>query len=114
MFGKSAIKVSLSFCLSALTAIAVRADETKLEFNEFDTRFSVDAGELVRGELGNNQIRFQPLNRNIVTLSQTGSYGEHLDFSAGLMGILWWPLSVAVIAPPEQRTMRVEPRLSEA
>ena len=100
----------LSLCLLA----TARADEPAFGLEEFKAGFDLDAGHIVSGKVGENRLKFMHLNRNIVSLEQQGHYGDRIELDAGLMGVLWWPLSIAAIAPPEQRTMRVEPRVSVA
>lgn len=98
----------------ACCPLRARADEPAFGLEEFKAGFDLDAGHIVSGRLGENKLEFMHLNRNIVALEQKAHYGDRLTFEAGLMGVLWWPLSIAAIAPPEQRTLRVDPRVSSA
>jgi len=104
----------LTFLLAlALLTMAAQAEEKKLVFDDFEPRVNVNFGQIVRGQVDNNALNHLAVNRNIVSLEQTGSYGESMEFKAGFLGILWWPMSVLANTPAE-RTVRVEPRLSEA
>lgn len=106
-------KLKSLLCALPLLAMAAQAQESKLVFDDFEPRLNVDFGQVVRGQVDNNALNHLAVNRNIVILDQTASYGEAMDFKAGFLGILWWPMSVTANSP-EQRTMRVEPRLSVA
>ena len=96
-----------------LLVSSVFAAPDSLIFDRFDTKLAIDAGQVVNGFYV-RKVEFQPVNRNTVTLSQTARYGG-LELNAGFEGILWWPFASSDLGlPPEQRTVRVEPRLSQA
>ncbi len=96
------------FCIGSAFAAG-----DSLVWNQFDTKVKIDAGQIVNGFYVRS-VELQPMNRNTVVLSQSASYGDW-NFSAGFEGILWWPFGAADLGlPPEQRTVRVEPRLAQA
>src|SRR4051794_31419187 len=90
-----------------LLAMGVKAEDRKLVFDDFEPRLDVDFGQIVRGQVDNNALNHLAVNRNIVVLEQAATFGESMEFKAGFLGILWWPMSVTANSP-EQRTMRVE------
>ncbi len=95
-------------CGSALAA------PDSLVLDRFDMKLKIDAGQIVNGFYV-RKVEFQPVNRNTVVLSENAKYGDAWEFNAGFEGILWWPFGASDLGlPPEQRTVRVEPRLSQA
>ena len=119
--GKTCLKFlpGLAFAAAAmapLRAAAETAETPKIEFDEFNVRMALEFGQLVKGSFQTagdkaSKLDFQPLNRNIIFLTQNGRFGEAWEVSAGLMGVLWWPFT-AEAGPPATRTVRVDPRLS--
>lgn len=79
---------------------------------EFRPSVATDFGHIVNGRYGNTDLDFHPLNRNTVVLRQGAAFGEHWHFTAGFKGIIWWPFVVNA-NEPHQRTLRVDPRVSE-
>lgn len=106
-------RTAKSLAALLLGATAILADDDKFQLEEFNPALAVDMGQVVRGQLLTTKLDLLPVNRNIVSLSQSAFYGDQWQFKAGLMGIIWWPFSATGLQPHE-RTMRVEPRLSIA
>lgn len=98
-----------------MTVIALQcatAEDHKYLADQFTATVAFDFGQIVNGEYYNQELRFASMNRNMVMLRQGASYGDHWDFSLGLMGIIWWPFSVGGVEPHE-RTIRVAPGVTE-
>lgn len=100
----------LLLVLSFLAVRSVEADE--LVHDEFRPRVATDFGHIVDGRYGNSDLKFHPLNRNTVVLQHSAAYGADWRFSGGFKGIIWWPFVINA-NEPHQRTIRVEPRVSE-
>lgn len=113
IFGISSFSQWPLLPLLTLGAMSGNAQENRLLFEDFKPKLDVNFGQIVRGQVDNNVLKHQVMNRNAVILEQEATYGESLELKAAFLGILWWPMSVTANSP-EQRTMRVEPRLSEA
>ena len=108
MFQRLFLSLLLLGCGSALEAT------DSLVLDRLDMNLKLDAGQIVNGFYV-RKVEFQPVNRNTVGLSERAKYGDAWEFNAGFEGILWWPFGASDLGlPPEQRTVRVEPRLSQA
>ena len=102
------------FLAGFLLTTGVFAASDSLIWDQFDSKVKVDAGQIVNGFYV-RKVELQPVNRNTVVLSQNAKYGDAWEFNAGFEAILWWPFGQADLGlDPPLRSMRVEPRLSQA
>lgn len=93
-----------------LAEFALGASDS-LVWGEFKPWLATDFGHIVTGENDGQELEFQPLNRNTVVLGQSAVY-EKWTFDAGFKAIIWWPFQ-AKATQPHERTIRVEPRVSQ-
>jgi hypothetical protein len=95
-------------------AISGRAqDSAGVDFDKLTPDFAVDFGQIIKGKTGSSEFKYQPMNRNTITLSQSGNIGEDWKFNVGLRGIIWWPFNTNP-TEPVHRTMRSEFRIQDA
>jgi hypothetical protein len=83
------VPTSLRFILAlSLLAATARSEDAPVEFDEFSPGFAVDFGQIIRGEAGSSEFKYQPMNRNTVMLEQSGRFGEAWRFNVGFMGLI--------------------------
>jgi hypothetical protein len=107
--------MSMKSFLTTLTGLGLSwafAQPDSLRWDEFRPRLMTDFGHIVQGDYAGGALEFSPLNRNLVVLEQAGTYGNW-TFEAGFKAVIWWPFT-KVATEPLFRTIRVEPRLSQA
>jgi hypothetical protein len=80
---------------------------------KLSVKTAIDAGHVVKGMQGNQDVEMLPLNRNTVTLEWGKDFSDFWALKMGIVNILWWPFGGEVNQPFE-RIVRVEPALSVA
>ncbi len=102
-----------TIALAAVLPVAAAGDSVGLDWEQFEPGLAIDLGQIVKGKDHTEEFKFYPLNRNTVMLSQAAKYGGAWEFTAAFEGIVWWPFNLDAVSP-DQRTVRVEPRLYES